>query len=655
MNLNAFYDLRNRLHADAAAGTALLSEDFRLQRVLEAFGPLEGAAPVFRKLGDLVRTLLSPDCPDQPGTLLDALTLADAIACTQGAVSVAGTVEPLGLRRRGRAVTNAPYSVLSPLLDALGNSGGGRYSRVVETFRERPELLQDHRVKLALVKALGASYSELAQQAAAWLSQDDESILPLLEDGFDPAGKKEMVRRVQVMEAVAGAKANDFYLAQLPNAKKDVRAELIYALRHDPGNADKLLELCQTERGKNRDTAHYALASLESDDPSVDAYWESLAEKKPGSIAKYFIWSTTPKASELTAAAFNGWLDRCATGDEHLSDVDAQQLRELFYALPGKSGPAICDLYRRLIALGTSLDRRCVIRKDDDRPYALRIQLSLVWDPSQSWTCSEAIPLFLCNAIQYHPTPDLTALALELYKTHGVSYGAPALAVALLTLPAAEVYEIAKPLLHPTKSIFKKSEQRDCLIALQQNLRNIGIDDGRQILWFHRWNLLDGTQEMVKHPLREPLDRRFFEDLLEPYNSDYDQIVILLVFVNVVQDPELQAYVGEKLYQHANAPYYLEPLRRCGWTKCDGLLVRQCRKGLVSLSTLRHYFQLMPGDLAARKREADAVYQMAVEDKIHYVDVGNRNLSASARAVYTENIRRMIVEIFGEEPKLEGE
>ena len=71
MDTTPIYELRERLRAAAMAGTSLLSEDFRLRRAYEAFKPLETASPVFAKIGQLAEQLLSPDCPNVQGALLD--------------------------------------------------------------------------------------------------------------------------------------------------------------------------------------------------------------------------------------------------------------------------------------------------------------------------------------------------------------------------------------------------------------------------------------------------------------------------------------------------------------------------------------------------------------------------------------------------------
>ena len=218
MELTPLYELRDRLRAGIIAGAALAAEDFRLSRALENFSTLEKASPVFAKVGQLGRSVLAPDCQDRAGALLDAITLCDAVLCTQGAVAVPGELEDLPPRAGGVALTNAPYSVVAPLVEALTTKGSGHFSTVIDTHDQHPELFSDYRVRDALVKALGASYGELADKVGQWLCLEDESILPLLTEGFDPAGKKEMARRVQVIDTIAGGSLNDWYISQIGRA-----------------------------------------------------------------------------------------------------------------------------------------------------------------------------------------------------------------------------------------------------------------------------------------------------------------------------------------------------------------------------------------------------------------------------------------------------
>lgn len=103
MDITPIYDLRGRLRAAFIAGTNLLAEDFRLKRAVEAFAPLEKAAPVFARVGELSRMLIEPGeagAEGKEGILLDAITLVDAVCCTQGAVGVSGNLLPYSRRIR---------------------------------------------------------------------------------------------------------------------------------------------------------------------------------------------------------------------------------------------------------------------------------------------------------------------------------------------------------------------------------------------------------------------------------------------------------------------------------------------------------------------------------------------------------------------------
>ena len=258
MDTTPIYELRERLRAAAIAGTSLLSEDFRLRRACEAFRPLEAASPVFAKLEQMTAQLLSPDCSNPQGALLDTLTLADAVICTLGTVEVQGMMEPADILEEstGGLAVKIPCSKLKTLIESLTTSGSGNYSYVCDMRVSNPEIFEDYRVKYAMVQALGAAYAELAEMVKGWLEEGDETWIPLLKKGFDPRGKMSMVRRVQVIEKIAGAAENEFYIKMLESAVGEVRAALIEALRHTPANIELLIDMYKTERGKKIGRAH---------------------------------------------------------------------------------------------------------------------------------------------------------------------------------------------------------------------------------------------------------------------------------------------------------------------------------------------------------------------------------------------------------------
>ena len=101
MNLEAIYDLRERLEQAAIAGVKLLPEDFRLQRAVENAALLSKAAPVFRQIEERGRALLSAPEEERADQLLDLLALLSAVLVTQAHSGGEGELSPLP---RGEAV-----------------------------------------------------------------------------------------------------------------------------------------------------------------------------------------------------------------------------------------------------------------------------------------------------------------------------------------------------------------------------------------------------------------------------------------------------------------------------------------------------------------------------------------------------------------------
>ncbi|MCI8304841.1 MAG: HEAT repeat domain-containing protein, partial [Lawsonibacter sp.] len=258
MNLQPLYDVKGRLEAAAISGVSLLGEDFRLQRAAEGLKPLAGASPVLGKIDAGLQGLLSAPAAERPGRLLDLLALVDAVVCTQGRTGLDGEMSPLPAG--AGQYLELSFSQLQPLLTALTGTGGGRIETVRSAWENHPEFFADFRVLPALVSGLGDSYAELADLNEAILKAQGSWAVPLLKKGFDPAGKKEMARRVEVIAALEGAGATPWLREVLPQAKKDVRGAVILALGADPENVPLLLDLSKTERGSSREAVLRALA-----------------------------------------------------------------------------------------------------------------------------------------------------------------------------------------------------------------------------------------------------------------------------------------------------------------------------------------------------------------------------------------------------------
>lgn len=644
MNLSPLYELKERLESSIIAGISLLSEDFRLARAVEQMEPLSKASPVFLKIYQGAQMLFSKDCEDKCGALLDVLALADAVLTTQAAVGVEGELEPFaapgmesgaGPSGTEDAVSNAPYSQLAPILEALATSGSGHYSFIVEAHDRNPEIFSDYRLKGHLVDGLNAGYAELAERMEEWLSQGDASLVPLLKRGFDPKGKKEMVRRVHVMEAIAGAGENRWYLSQLGQAEKEVRAALLLALRHSKENRDALIGFTKTEKGNCKKAAFWALAKME-DGQNLD-FWEVQMKKKPDACAKYLALSTGDAVSDLVADAVMEALDQLQAqvdgGDRLLSAKDYGKLASLFSAMAGKATAKMLGVYRRL----ASEDLLEQMELEKKQPVQFLGNCAL--EKNSRMPVSHYIAEVLAESVLWCMDSRLLGLAEELYEAHGALFLKPALIAALLTKPKEAVYDTFGVQLAKEGSLNKETNHQ-----AQVRLEIMGVfswviwdkgQQGYQACW-HYVDESTGKRADVCRSIPEGLDIRWFAAFTDPklkkdgtfhvekfqqfqnysgYYADWDQVMANLINP---QDPEICGILGKYFYGRAytaarDVRYY--PLMRiCGYSQAQGLVVRSLQKGRNSFWNLEYMMEEIPLSTEDKLKELDQVKKL-VEDK----------------------------------------
>lgn len=618
MDLTPVYELRDRLRAGIIAGAALAAEDFRLVRALEAMAPLEASSPVFGKLCQLTRSALAPDCSDRAGAMLDAITLCDAVLTTQAAVAVSGELSPLPARKGGRAVTDLPYSVVTPLIEALTTSGSGHFSTVQETLASRSDLFQDYRVLEAMIKALGASYSELAELVERYLMDQDEDILPLLAEGFDPAGKKEMARRVQVIEAIAGANWNDWYLEQLPKAKKPVKGPLIYALRHDPMNLEQLFELARKEKGENKENAFWALARI--DTPAVEGFWREKLKKGNVSDLNYLIHTTTPVMTALTAERFQNALSRVPGPERPFTEEEAQELDLLFYALMGKTGEAVCDVYRKIAAIGPSLDERTVVRTRMGKKETGPLTFTIVGYAGRFAPFFRTAVNVLERSIHLTADQGLIAVAKELHKKYGGLWAAPVLSAALLTKGSSEAVTEGKRLLASglLEKLTGRGRQRDVLeIAFGGYLARPQFP-GQQLAYYADYRDREASAGIFYRstsyiPPAAPLDEWWCDLFMQCHMDGYLQLLAESA------DPARCQKIGKYFYDRTRMGTLemsimgaCNVLMKCGWTQWKGLLSSYAghTSQPVSYWTIRNALMMLPITDREKGEEMLAVYKI---------------------------------------------
>ncbi len=619
MDITPLYDLRERLRAGAVAGAGLAAEDFRLRRAVEAMVPLEKASPVFARIVQLSGQILKEDCEDRAGVLMDALTLTDAVLCTQAAVAAAGEPLPLpqeeaGYENSDTLVVNAPYSVLSVLLDALENSGGGRYGYVLEQHKEQPQLFRDYRVRAAMVKALGAAYAELAETVAEWLAEEGSqdpaaagSILHLLQRGFDPKGKKDMIRRIQVMEAIAGGQANDFYLAQLPAAEKEMRGALIHALGYSPENEEVLLELANTEKGNNKKMACYVLARIGGE--KTWEFFEKMAAKNPAQTASFLEGSKLEQAALLNARIFLEALEQWRRGEKKRDKELETLLDACLQAFAGKEGTKVCDCFRQAAALGQALDEPV----ETEKAGRWVMTFTRPGSVEKKYYFSQVIPEALFYSVLVNPEKELAALAGELYRQYGDAYFPGALAGALFTKAGEECQELLREFLEEKKLLGKKI-RKDRAGLVQKVLERVKADpsgEGHVILV----TFIDPADLKPRRISRSisTITAGMYDLLMELEENKTD--MILASWIRPEDEDmcrRLAGYLYERALQVQDNIGYLEPLKRCHASDCSRLAVSFFTKNKTRVSSwqLASYLDRLPGSAESRAAEAARIVEL---------------------------------------------
>ena len=614
-SLQPLYDVKERLEYAAIAGTGLLGEDFRLHRAAEAMRPLSAASPVLGKISAGLDQLLAAPADRRPGLLLDALSLVDAVAYTQGACGLAGDIQDLPAG--GGTYQQISYNQIQPLLTALTTTGGGRLEVIRTSWESHPEYFSDFRVLPALVKDLGDSFGEIGELLSRILKALGPAVLPALKAGFDPKGKKDMVRRVQIMEDISGSGANDFYLSHIPQAEKGVRAALVYALRHDEGNVEKLIELSATEKGGAKKMALWALARM--DCPAARDYW-LRSEKTKALALQYAAHSTTPASGVIVAETLGRWLAPYEADISAPLDLEGKEtLEALFCALPGKSGPEICDIYRRMAAMGAALDNK-TWTNTNGQSMALRVRPAGFngW----GWVApfSEAASRVLRWSILFHPAPDLVDLAVELYEKDP-AYAPAAITAVLLTKSAAEAFELSG-LGETANPLSRLLHNRPRTKPLHDAFCDLIWDKEYGCAAYHVTfpDPADGSAREFVRPVAEPMDRRWYKALttLGGTEAALDWRLAHLV---PLDDPELCCQVGEYLYNRmlkGIGVNNLRELRRLGWKKCEGLAVNYFKgKKSENIWGVMQILGQLPGSKENKQQEGRAVLALIADGRFH--------------------------------------
>ena len=212
MNFEPLYELKNRLENVAVVGINLAKDDFRLKRTVEQLKEYSTAAKVFKQIYDMGNELISTDDEDKCDLFLDLLALLDAVLCTQATTYSGDKPQEINTITKNKDFyKELHYNELSPLVSAFTREGGGRLNIITDTIESNPEIMNDFRVKSCMIHGLSDKYSEIADRMAKELKKQSKDIVPILKDGFDPQGKRNMLSRLDIIASLCKEEENDFY------------------------------------------------------------------------------------------------------------------------------------------------------------------------------------------------------------------------------------------------------------------------------------------------------------------------------------------------------------------------------------------------------------------------------------------------------------
>ena len=286
MNLEPLYELKNRLENVSIVGINLVKDDFRLQRAVDQMKGYASAAKVFKQIYEMGQKLIEDDEEDKCDLLLDLLALLDAVLCTQATTYSGDNLQKIETTAgKENFYQELHYSELSQIVSAFTGTGGGRLAIIENAFETSPEMFDDFRLKSYMIDGLSDKYSGIANRITRELKKKDKDIVPLLKDGFNPQGKKEMIARLEIIEDICKGDENEFYKYCVENGGKEVKEVAIGALVYDQDNVDYLLDLMKKERGKLKNKVFESLAYM--DDERVKKEWDKFFRKKPFENMEY--------------------------------------------------------------------------------------------------------------------------------------------------------------------------------------------------------------------------------------------------------------------------------------------------------------------------------------------------------------------------------
>ncbi len=356
MSTMLLQELQGELRRLYIAGSDLAADDFRLKKLEPKLEQLGERAPVFKRLAEGVAALSGPsDAEARAARLQDLSLLLNSVLSTQGATAarseVSGEQEPVsGL---SGLTTYRSYRQLAEVQNALSTSGGGRYEIVTSAHQDG--LFKDLRLFPFAVKALGDTYSDLADYAAREiLPAYGPAIVPYLLEGLDIQGGREEERRLEVVRRL-GVEADDRRSLELlvraaEEGADKVRAAAIACLGNHPEFEDKLIEWSLDKKKPVREGALAALA-VRNTEAARERLYEAFVGKDSVPAAQAVEAAPAAEMLERLIPLYEERLRREFTGEEDPKSKDKlwKELEPFTIAFRGAEHPELGRLFLDLV------------------------------------------------------------------------------------------------------------------------------------------------------------------------------------------------------------------------------------------------------------------------------------------------------------------
>lgn len=220
------------------------------------------------------------------------------------------------------------------------------------------------------------------------------------------------------------------------------------------------------------------------------------------------------------------------------------------------------------------------------------------------------VPYLLCMALSIHPEEKLQRLAAELYEGKETGerreeYFSPAFLGKLLS--AADCSDWLEAQLYK-KTLFGDKRRTELLPYLEKGMGYLCFDkkSGCHVIQLKVCSAADGQICIYTHPLKQDMTGRLTDILMRCGHAGIDEALKGCINPDdKAYCQKLEAYFYRRALSVADNRRYLEGLRLCGGTRCEGLLAHYLRaKGRASLWEIRYYLDKMPGSAEAKHAEA---------------------------------------------------